>query len=235
MSKLSESQKKFVDTVAMWLKTQLERKDAAGEMEIELRFGYFHEKNSNFVSGVGVVPWQNVRSALANVESEAQCKAPQTVLEIVKIYESPSKIYTLRSIEHANGKVTTQCKTNIAQRNFAFMDQETCARLSSSVETPHEIDLSQPPVLIRARARTTFWYGMWRIDLSQVQQGIDESSVELAPAVDEIEIELLPDRVDWSKHDYHYVSLSLLLKIGEILNFMNTSPGDMKLPEVKLQ
>ena len=243
MSKLSESQKQFLDAVAIWLKTQLEKNENAKHSEIELRFGHnqsLDEKSSNFVNGVGIHEWQNVREAFAHMEPESQSKPAQTVLEIVKIYENTSKTKNIRSIEHADGSKTNQCKINMAQKNFQFINengQQISARLSHSIELPHEIDVVQAtPFLIRARARTTFWHRMWRIDLSQVQQGCDEDAVEMAPALFEIELELLQDRIDWSKHDFHYIALSLLVKVGEILHFMREkSNDDITLPEVKQQ
>lgn len=243
MSKISESQKQFLDSVAIWLKTQLEKNDNPKQSEIELRFGHCQsfdnsEKTVNFVNGIGVAEWHRIREALACTETEAQSKPPQTVLEIIKIYENSSKTQTLRSIEHADGTKTNQCKINVAQRNFQFNDAtcgtQVAGRLSHSVELPHDIDIvTTTPILIRARARTTFWHRMWRIDLSQVQQGADEDAVEMAPALFEVEIELLQDRIDWSKHDYHYIALALLVKVGEILNFMKEKPKDtVELPKV---
>ncbi len=240
MSKLSESQKQFVDAVAIWLKTQLEKNSDTKTSEIELRFGHLQSldggSGGNFVNGVNINSWHHVREALAHCEIEAQSKPPESVLEIVKIYESGVKSCNLRVIEHADGSKTSQCKINLAQKNFRILNQQQqiSVRLSHSVETPQEIDQTQAPVLIRGRARTTFWHRMWRIDISQIQQGGDEDAVEMAPALYEVEIELLRDNIDWSKHDYHYVALSLLVKIGEILNFMSDLPNDdMVLPEMK--
>lgn len=244
MSKLTESQKKFVDVVAVWLKQQLDKNENNKQTEIELRFGHMQSlegtlKNSHFVNGVSINEWHRVREAFTNMEAEAQSNPAQTVLEIVKIFENTHTKSTLRSIEHADGTHTNQCKKNVAEKNFQLVDvfgNQISARLSHNLEIPQEIDfLHATPVTIRARARTTFWHRMWRIDLSQVQQGADEEAVEMAPALFEIELELLQDCIDWSKHDYHYIALSLLLKVGEILHFMRDSNANehIKLPEVK--
>lgn len=248
MSKLSESQKQFVDVVAVWLKNQLDQCVKKSQSEIELRFGHMqslegNHKNNHFVNGVSVHEWHSVRQAFANIDVDAQSSPAQTVLEIVKVFESCHQKSTLRSIEHVDGTHTNQCKTQLAEKNFQLIDafgHQMSVRLSHNLEEPHDIDyLHLTPVTIRARARTTFWHRMWRIDLSQVQQGADEVAVEMAPALFEIEVELLQDRIDWSKHDFHYVALSLLLKIGEILHFMrvpNSTASDLypiKLPEIK--
>lgn len=242
---LDEQRKKWCDTVAIWLRTQLQSVEL-DKSEIELRFGVYanaskmHTDNSDhnsadadvgaFVSGVDVRAWQRVRTMFACMDRAAHAKPPESTLEVVSVYyddgnSSSSKGNVWRKIERADGTVTRERKTKISQQDYVFREQQTNrligARLSHSLETPlgdNETcdDALLEPSLVRVRARTSYWHKMWRIDLTLVQQGSNRKTAASAPALYEIEIELLPQLIDWSKHDFHYLALSLLLKIKEI-------------------
>jgi len=212
MSELSEEQRQFIDATALWLKAHVQDKDG----EIELRFGSM-SNNDSFISGVNVHGWQRVRTLLCNMTPDACACPPQSLLEIVSVYDNGK----YRHIEHADGTMTRQQKTAVAQRNLVFREpiskQLVACRLSHSTETslPPKTSTSAP-TLARIRARTSFWHRMWRIDVSMVQQGPNKEAAANAPTLYEIEVELEQNRIDWSRHDFHYLALSLLLKIQEI-------------------
>jgi hypothetical protein len=244
---LTEEQRQFLDSTALWLRTQLAEHHQENS-EIEVRFGSFtadtsaHRPLGAFVSGVNITAWQRVRALFCNTTPDAHACPPQSVLEIVTLSSDGD---SRRQIEHADGTVTHQRKTRIAQRNVLFREphskQLVACRLSHSTETTPAATSSASlsstaALLVRIRARTSFWHRMWRIDLSMVQQGLDREAASRAPAVYEVEVELEPARVDWSRHDFHYLALSLLLKIQEISAALVGVPGDDKqLPSIVAQ
>lgn len=215
---LKESQKKWIDNVALWLKTQLQSN--AENSEIELRFGNYN--NKGFVSGVGVAAWKRVQAIFANSDPSLFCFPPKSELEIVTLYETADGgRQAIRRIEHANGSQTLQKKHTESQKNCTIVcgDAKTIAvRLTHSREiaVPDDAKEFSTVAMVRVRARTSFFYKMWRIDLTMVQQGVDRDVASHAPAVYEIEVELLQQQVDWTRYDFHYIAVSSLLRIEEI-------------------
>lgn len=235
MSSLDESQKKWIDSVALWLKAQVEdaqskktqEKTNSAVSEIELRFGTFlnaaevlHDKKhlGSFVSGINITAWKRIQAMFANADPTMFTLPPQSELEIISIFDDDEQV--VRSIEHADGSVTTEKKLLIAEKNFVFREPSTmqliCVRLAHNREIPVNEIVTKLPSLVRVRARTSFWHRMWRIDLSMIQQGVDNDAASRAPAIFEVELELLHHLVDWTRYDFHYLASSMLLKIQEI-------------------
>jgi hypothetical protein len=235
MSRLTDEESQFIKDTALWLKTHLATPtQAEAACEIELRFGSFADSHASsssasapasryaFVSGLNINAWQRVRTLLCSTDPDAHANAPKSVLEIVTAYGDGN-----RQIEHADGSVTRQYKALLGRRDWVLREPQTrqlvACRLSHSVERQASASASavghgksKVGTTTRIRARTSFWHRVWRIDLTIVQQGLDREAASRAPALYEIEIELEPQRIDWSKQDYHYLAHSLLLKVQEI-------------------
>jgi len=248
---LTEAQKKWCDQVALWLREQL-KTVSHSETEIELRFGTYTDSVAasaagnadnfgSFVSGVSADQWHRVREMFAAMESTVHTRPPESVLDIVFLYNDQEKGKSWRRIHHADGSLTVDQKIKLS--NVETVMQTAGCREKFGVRISHSSEKELVPSahnegptnasLVRVRARTSYWYKMWRIDLSLVQQGCDKERALNAPASYEIEVELLLELIDWSKHDFHYLALSLLLRIGDIAaNIAGISPNKVTMPDI---
>ena len=233
---LNEAQKKWIDAVAIWLREQTlhsETESTAQAHEIELRLGTFAKTRgaATFVSGVSSDDWHRVRDMFALTKDQTVfSQEPESHLEIIYV-DGENQV---RKVEQADGKVRRETKTLVNRCEFGLEGgtdrQDMALRLSHNVEKALDDGAANEHSFsfVRARARTTYYHKMWRIDLSLVQQGKTIADAETAAALYEIEIELLPNRVDWSVHSYQYLATSLFLELNAIHSAMS---GDTRMAQ----
>lgn len=238
----TQDQKECVDLLAHWLETSLVRQTDANSVEhvgdsndeIEMRFGIFSAdsrtfETSQFCNGVKLEQFQRARKLCCALDPTQQTSPPESALEVVTHYGECN----LRKIQCADGTTRHEHKVAVSSCNMAFSidsverppdslgafsrDGIVGVRFAHSRETriseTHAEHLV--PRFVRLRARTSYYFKMWRIDLTIVQQGLNTELARTAPAVYEIEVELLPERIDWSRHSFHYLAAALLLKVRE--------------------
>ena len=229
--------------LARWLETSLVRQTGATTVErsgdptvdeIEMRFGIFSAdsrtfETSQFCNGVKLEQFQRARQLCCALDPTLHASPPESVLEVVTHYGECN----LRKIQCADGTARHEHKVSVSSYNMAFSidsaerppdslgafarDGIVGVRFAHSRETRIADTLAENlvPRFVRLRARSSYYYKMWRIDLTIVQQGLNIELARTAPAVYEIEVELLPERIDWSRHTFHYLATALLLKVRE--------------------
>lgn len=222
---MNDAQKHWIDSVALWMRRAFTWKNESRQVsEIEMRFGMRGKGDTLFASGVGVQAWHRVKNMFfASLDHFLFAREPESVMEIVHLYDDNT-----RRIRHHDGTITQESKIALSHfdTDFTFPGSEYtenfCVRLSHNIEETlkesqekHENAWSNAK-MVRARARTTYYYKMWRIDLSTVQQGNTLTQLQCNPALYEIEVELIPSEIDWSQHDYHYLASSLYTQLCSI-------------------